>query len=228
MYSSPPTPSDTQAAYSDPPGCLRRFLIPVLAVLITSSLLVFGLSKIEIVHAESPALSAESDTTLRPGISPLFTPEVKYWENEIIAWSEEYQLDPNLVATVMQIESCGFLLAESGAGAKGLFQVMPYHFQEGENPFEPDTNAKRGLKYLRQAKEAGGSSRMALAGYNGGINGAAQPDDQWTDETTRYVYWGIRIYKDARNGLDHSARLDEWLAHGGASLCKKASESQKD
>lgn len=227
MYSSPPTPSDTQAAYFSYSGCLRRFLIPVLAVLITSSLLVFGLSKIEIVQAESPSPSLSDEPLSQSGISALFTPEVQYWDEEILAWSEKYQLDPNLVATVMQIESCGFLLAESGAGAKGLFQVMPYHFQEGEDPFKPSTNAKRGLQYLRQAKEAGGNSRLALAGYNGGIYGASLPEKEWTEETTRYVYWGIRIYKDARNGLDHSARLDEWLAYGGASLCQKASESQK-
>ena len=226
MYSSPPSSFDTQAAYSTPPGCLRRFLIPILAVLITSTLLVFGLSKIEIVQAESPALSVEQASTPRPGISPLFTPEVLYWGDEIIAWSEMYQLDPNLVATVMQIESCGFLSAESGAGAKGLFQVMPYHFHDGENPFQPDTNAKRGLQYLRQSKEAGGNSLLTLAGYNGGINGATLPEEDWPEETHRYVYWGLRIYEDTANGLDHSARLDEWLAHGGASLCQKARESQ--
>ena len=227
MYSSPPSSSDTQAAYSTPPGCLRRFLIPILAVLITSSLLVFGLSKIEIVQAESPALFVEQEPDLRPGISLLFTSEVQYWEEEIIAWSEIYQLDPNLVATVMQIESCGFLLAESGAGAKGLFQVMPYHFHDGENPFQPDTNAKRGLQYLRQSKEAGGNSRLTLAGYNGGINGATLPDEDWPKETHRYVYWGLRIYEDAASGLEHSARLDEWLSRGGASLCQKARESQQ-
>ena len=227
MYSSPLSSSDTQAAYSTPPGCLRRFLIPILAVLITSSLLVFGLSKIEIVQAESPSLSVDEKPTLNPGISPLFTPEVQYWEEEIIAWSEIYQLDPNLVATVMQIESCGFLLAESVAGAKGLFQVMPYHFHDGENPFQPDTNAKRGLLYLRQSKEAGGNSKLTLAGYNGGINGATLPDEDWPKETHRYVYWGLRIYEDAANGFEHSARLDEWLSHGGASLCQKARESQQ-
>ena len=226
MYSSPPSSSDTQAAFSTPPGCLRRFLIPILAVLITSSLLVFGLSKIEIVQAESPSLSVNEEPNLRPGISPLFTPEVQYWGEEIMIWSETYQLDPNLVATVMQIESCGFLLAESGAGAKGLFQVMPYHFHDGENPFQPDTNAKRGLQYLRQSKEAGGNSQLTLAGYNGGINGATLPVQEWPEETHRYVYWGLSIYEDASNGLDHSARLDEWLAHGGASLCQKARGSQ--
>ena len=227
MYSSPPTPYDTQAAYSNPPGCLRRFLIPVLAVLITSSLLVFGLNKIEIVQAESPAPAVAMKTIPQTSISPIFTSEVQFWKEEILVWSDTYQLDPNLVATVMQIESCGYILAESRAGAKGLFQVMPYHFQEGENPFQPNINAKRGLQYLRQAKEAGGNSRLALAGYNGGITGASLPEGEWPDEMSRYVYWGLKIFKDARNGLDHSTRLQEWLNAGGAALCKKASDSQR-
>jgi len=226
MYSSPP-PYETQAAYSTPPGCLRRFLIPVVAVLITSSLLVFGLNKIEIVQAESPAPLRAEEPLIQPGISSLFTPEVQYWSEEIVAWSEKYQLDPNLVATVMQIESCGFVLAESGAGAKGLFQVMPYHFKDGENPYQPDINAKRGLHYLRAAQEAGGNPRLALAGYNGGINGASLPEEEWPEETQRYVFWGLKIYKDAKNGLEHSNRLGEWLTSGGASLCQKARDSQR-
>lgn len=226
MYFSPPTPSDTQAAYFRSPGCLRRFIIPVLAVLLTSSLLVVGLSKIEIVQAESPDIVSIQASESQAILSPVFSPEVQFWADEILKWADKYQLDPNLVATVMQIESCGYMMAESGAGAKGLFQVMPYHFQEGEDPFQTNINAKRGLQYLRQAKEAGGNSRLALAGYNGGINGASLPEEDWTAETTRYVYWGLKIYKDARNGLDHSSRLDEWLAYGGASLCQKASESQ--
>jgi hypothetical protein len=226
MFSSPDS-SSAQAAYSQSSGCLRRFLIPVLSVLFVSALLVWGLNEIEIVQAESPALLDSGQDYVQGGISPLFTPEVQAWEEEILRWSDLYQLDPNLVATVMQIESCGYLLAESPAGAKGLFQVMPYHFQEGENPFLPEINAKRGLKYLRQAKEAGGNSRLALAGYNGGINGAARPEAEWNDEMSRYVYWGLRIYKDARNGLDHSSRLQEWLNSGGASLCHQARDSQQ-
>jgi hypothetical protein len=226
MYSSSP-PSETQAAYSSSSGCLRRFLIPPFAVVLVCFLLVSGLSKIDIVQAGPSESSAGQPSAVNPGISPLFTPEVQAWEEEILVWSDTYQLDPNLVATVMQIESCGYQMAESQAGARGLFQVMPYHFQEGENPFDPGVNAKRGLKYLRQAQEAGGSSRLALAGYNGGITGASLPPEEWPEETRRYVYWGLRIYKDARNGLDSSVRLQEWLNSGGSALCHKASESQR-
>jgi soluble lytic murein transglycosylase-like protein len=152
----------------------------------------------------------------------LFTAEVQAWEESILAWSDKYGLDPNLVATVMQIESCGYAQAQSPAGAMGLFQVMPYHFLEGEKPFDPATNAKRGIGYLKRALAIGGDPRLALAGYNGGISGAQRPPQSWPDETHRYLYWGLSIYQDAQAGLDHSPRLEEWLSRGGASLCNLA------
>jgi hypothetical protein len=220
MVSSPTSSAQTQAASLYSAGCLRRFFTPILAVLIVCTGMVLGLSKIEIAQAEtttfSPAVEAGD------GIAPLFTAEVQAWEEQILVWSEIYHLDPNLIATVMQIESCGYIQARSQAGAMGLFQVMPYHFAQGENPYNPATNAKRGLLYLQKALEIGGSSRMALAGYNGGINGAQNPPENWPDETHRYLYWGVSIYQDASNGLDHSPRLAEWLSRGGASLCNLA------
>ena len=142
MVSSPTSSLQARAAFSHQTGCLRRFFIPVLAVLLVSTGLVLGLSRIEIAQAESPPLASRDDPASSGGIAPLFTPEVQAWEAQILAWSEKYQLDPNLVATVMQIESCGYIQARSGAGAMGLFQVMPYHFQEGEDPYHPATNAK--------------------------------------------------------------------------------------
>ena len=224
MYSSPSS-VQAQAAFSPHTGCLRRFLVPVLAVLVMSTGLVLGLSRIEIVQAESPSSPlAANPGIVTGGIAPLFTPEVKAWESQILAWSENYGLDPNLVATVMQIESCGYGKARSHAGAMGLFQVMPYHFQEGEDPYHPATNAKRGLRYLRQSLQIGGNPRLALAGYNGGITGAQRPPENWPEETHRYIYWCVAIYQDALNGLDHSPRLEEWLSRGGALLCQKARE----
>ena len=220
MVSSPSSSVLAQADPSYTSGCLRRFFIPVLAVMLVCTGMVLGLSKIEIAQAETGVYQPEPE--IIPGIAPLFTPEVQAWGEQILAWSKTYQLDPNLIATVMQIESCGYSQALSPAGAIGLFQVMPYHFLEGENPYQPTTNAKRGLLYLGRSLASGGSPRMALAGYNGGINGAQKPPEQWPAEVHRYLYWGESIYQDALAGLDHSPRLDEWLARGGASLCRLA------
>jgi len=219
---SSPSSFDTQAAQNRPSGCLRRFLLPPVSVIVVGVGLALLLSQINVDLVETATLPLENDDSTPNQIAPLFSPEVLAWQEKILFWSEKYHLDPNLVATVMQIESCGYSRAESSVGAKGLFQVMPYHFQEGEDTYHPDTNARRGLNYLRQALESGGNARLALAGYNGGIYGAQNPEENWPDETHRYVYWGLRIYKDAREGKQFSPRLQEWLESGGYSLCQAA------
>jgi soluble lytic murein transglycosylase-like protein len=123
----------------------------------------------------------------------------------------------------MQIESCGHPSTSSTAGALGLFQVMPFHFQSDEDPFHPQVNARRGLTYLRRSWElAGGDPRLALAGYNGGHGVIPRGPDQWPAETRRYVYWGTGILEDADRGGHQSPRLAAWLAAGGESLCQQA------
>jgi hypothetical protein len=206
-------------------GCLPVFLVVVSAVLV----LIFVLNKIGIpVPSTAGTVYNNIDRSNGLGggsIAPLFTPEVQYWSGSIVQWSKQTGIDANLIATVMQIESCGDPFAKSGAGAMGLFQVMPYHFESGEDPYKPSTNALHGLDYLNRALAArDGIIRLGLAGYNGGITGAKRPESQWANETQRYVYWGTEIYKDAGNGQATSQRLDEWLARGGASLCKQAAQ----
>jgi len=156
-------------------------------------------------------------------IAAVFSPSVRAWEPEIIGWSEEFGLDPNLAATVMQIESCGNPSAVSRAGAQGLFQVMPFHFSDGEDMQAPAVNARRGLEYLAGALlKSEGDIRRALAGYNGGHGVIDWNPSQWSAETKRYAYWGEGIYADAAAGRSSSPRLEEWLAAGGASLCEQA------
>ncbi len=168
--------------------------------------------------------------TLPPdnGISDLFTPEIQYWEDDILAWGEEYGLEPNLIATVMQLESCGYVKALSVAGAKGLFQVMPQYFEEEEDPYDPGTNAYKGLSWLQITLKSGGSIRMALAGYNAGLARARNPYLEWPNETQRYVNWGLNIYQDAMCGYDYSSALEHWLSKGGSALCYRAALEQQD
>ena len=155
-------------------------------------------------------------------ISPIFSPEVRYWEKEILQWSAEHGLDPNMAATIMQIESCGDMQAVSGAGAQGLFQVMPYHFSDGENTLDPATNARRGLNYYAEQLQRFGDINLAFAAYNGGPGNAVKNYENWPRETQRYHYWSQGIYADAQAGLSTSTRLQEWMQAGGASLCRQA------
>jgi len=159
-------------------------------------------------------------------IAPVFTPEVSHWSKEIGNWSVSYRIKPNLIATLMQIESCGNPLAISPAGAQGLFQVMPLHFAEGENAFDPPTNAARGLLYFGQMlATANGDVGLALAAYNGGPSVFTSSPDEWPEETQGYQFWGSGIYEDAEQGLSESPTLLDWLDVGGDSLCQHAREA---
>ncbi|HKJ26673.1 MAG TPA: lytic transglycosylase domain-containing protein [Anaerolineales bacterium] len=169
--------------------------------------------------------SADAPSNPSGRLASFFAPSVLYWEQDIMRWAEEWNLDPNLVATIMQIESCGDPSALSHAGAMGLFQVMPYHFSAGDSPYAPNTNAKRGMAYLSKALATYNNDvRLGLASYNGGIGTAAKAEGYWPNETQRYVYWGTGIYNQAVKGKQNSSRLNEWLGAGGASLCRQAEE----
>ena len=212
-------------------GCPTVLASPPVIVLIASLILAFGLSRVQITTDNTDEISTSGagtnfmEISENSEIAPLFTPEIQRWGRKITIWSQRWDLDPNLVATVMQIESCGNPNALSGSGAMGLFQVMPYHFADDEDPFNPVTNAARGLTYLKSALDTReGSPRLALAGYNGGINGAKRPENTWSAEMQRYVYWGTGIYDQAKSGETSSERLDEWLNSGGASLCAQAAQ----
>ena len=175
------------------------------------------------VAGAAGALKGSSPAAGSAGLSPVFTPEVQHWADKIVSWSAVFKLDPNLAATVMQIESCGAPSAVSGSGAQGLFQVMPFHFVAGEDTLDPDTNAARGLAYLALGlARASGDAGLALAGYNGGHSLIGQDSSLWPAQTQRYWYWGTGIYQDATSGQPQSGRLQEWLQAGGASLCTQA------
>ncbi|MEX2144425.1 MAG: transglycosylase SLT domain-containing protein [Anaerolineales bacterium] len=202
-------------------GCLSVLLWPPFSAAFAGILLFYFLVQVPINSAE---VELSQHAAPAGAIASFFTPEVQHWEADLVAWSAAQGLDPNLAATVMQIESCGDPLALSPAGAMGLFQVMPYHFAAGESSFEPNTNAIRGLGYLKLSLEQYSEPGMALAAYNGGINGVSRPQHQWAQETRDYKAWGESIYADASAGRRESRRLQEWLAASGASLCAQAAQ----
>jgi len=223
----------------------RRMLFILLLVLAVASLLVkfaprhvasasdSGQAPAEVdTHGVATASTSDSDPSAGSAaaaigasgqLSPVFTREVLHWAPQIETWAGLFGLDPNLVAIIMQIESCGDQGALSHAGAQGLFQVMPFHFGAGENALDPETNARRGLNYfVERLNQTGGDVGRAFAGYNGGQRAAASSWETWPAETQRYYKWSTGIYNDIQAGLTESPTLQSWLQAGGASLCRQA------
>ena len=197
-----------------PGGCLFFYILPPLSVFLLAVLFSWVVLKKPLgLNSPSPAI----------GIFPIYTPEVQHWAGSISQWAARFDLDPDMVATIMQIESCGNPKAISSAGAMGLFQVMPFHFAENENPFNPNVNAFRGLAYLKRALEsADGNARLAFAGYNGGISVIHRAESEWSAQTKRYVHYAESIYSEAGSGTSSSPSLSDWHQKYGIYLCLKA------
>lgn len=85
-----------------------------------------------------------------------------------------YHLPDGLLKSVAITESAGNPNAVSGAGAQGLFQLMPGTARDlglrGNEAFDPIKSAQAAAKYLAQLLKAnGGDLDKTLASYNWGI-----------------------------------------------------------
>jgi hypothetical protein len=161
-------------------------------------------------------------------LATFFTPEVRYWSEQIKQWGQQRNLNPNLIATIMQIESCGDPFVSSGAGAQGLFQVMPLHFDDGENQVNPERNAQNGLDHLTDCLTwSNYDVGVTFACYNAGPSIIGSPRSQWPGESQSYYRWGTGIFGDAARGSESSSTLSEWLSAGGSGLCERASNTQQ-
>lgn len=101
-----------------------------------------------------------------------------------------YRLPEGLLRSVAIAESSGDPMAMSGAGAEGLFQLMPgtardMGLRNGE-AFDPMKSAQAAAKYLSQLlKSNGGDLSKALASYNWGIGNVQKHGMALLPEETR-------------------------------------------
>jgi soluble lytic murein transglycosylase-like protein len=115
----------------------------------------------------SPLGAPATDATSTSSSLPAGTP----YAAEITAAAQANGLDPALLAGLIKQESGFNPSAGSGAGARGLTQLMPATAAGlgVSNVLDPVQSINGGAKYLKQQLEAfGGDTVKALAAYNAG------------------------------------------------------------
>ncbi|MGE0393540.1 MAG: transglycosylase SLT domain-containing protein [Vicinamibacterales bacterium] len=128
-------------------------------------------------------------------------------EPEIRKYSEQYGVDANLSRAVCLYESGGNADLNSGAGARGYFQVMPRTFRT----LGVRSNIEAGVKYLAQMVQRFDREDRAVAAYNGGPARVARASGLPL-ETLQYVL-GVGHYRMVLKQHDaalrqHAATLD--------------------
>ncbi|MGA9356086.1 MAG: lytic transglycosylase domain-containing protein [Terriglobales bacterium] len=116
--------------------------------------------------------------------------------------AEQHNVDPNLVRSVVKVESNFNPNAVSRKGAMGLMQLMPATARSlnVSNPFDPQQNVDAGVRHLKQLLENyGGDVRLTLAAYNAGAGAVARSA-------------GIPRYAETQN---YVRRITDLYAGGG-------------
>lgn len=144
---------------------------------------------------------------------PIYPPAVLAHRKLIYDLSDAYErkIPPNVIATIMAIESAGNKDVASWVGAQGLFQVMPFHFPEEirNNPQtmrEPYLNGRAGMNFfvnnclppaVRKLSNFSPNHVVvyarALIGYNAGPIAAEADFGELPDETKFYGDHFIRF-----------------------------------
>ena len=99
-----------------------------------------------------------------------FAEEIPFGEL-IYEKSKKYDVDPALVAAVIEQESRFKPRARSHVGARGLMQLMPRtgRWMGARNLYDPEQNIDAGVKYIKYLdKRFNGDLKKIIAAYNGG------------------------------------------------------------
>jgi soluble lytic murein transglycosylase-like protein len=132
-------------------------------------------------------------------------PRANQWvvEDAVQQAGKKVNLDADLIKAVIQIESAGNSNAQSGAGAKGLMQLIDSTAAEMgvDQPFNPHQNVLGGAKYLKQQLQRfGGNLQLALAAYNAGPHNVVKYNSVPPfPETQNYVVNVINAYQKLKS-----------------------------
>ncbi len=136
---------------------------------------------------------------LAPDTHEKFRAMVRQWKELVEEASLDYHVPENWIWAIMWAESRGDPKATSNKGAMGLMQVMPFHFKSGEEPYDPKTNIRAGVRYLQTIRGKVGDLVRGASMYNAG---GPWTNESWLAANRNPIYttkWG---YPAARGYID--------------------------
>ena len=128
--------------------------------------------------------------------------------------AQKYDVDPVLVAAVVETESRFHSGARSPVGAQGLMQLMPRtgRWLGANNLYDPEQNLDAGVKYIKYLQRRfNGNVKQTIAAYNAGEGnvkryGGVPP----FDETRSYVKRVMTHYDERSKQLkDYAAESND-------------------
>jgi soluble lytic murein transglycosylase-like protein len=115
--------------------------------------------------------------------------------------ARKYEVDPDLIRSVIKAESNFDSQATSSKGAMGLMQLMPETANDlgVKNAYDPEENIMGGTRYLKSLLERyHGKTELALAAYNWGMGNVERNPHQLPKETSTYIARINGYYKNLK------------------------------
>jgi soluble lytic murein transglycosylase-like protein len=216
----------------------RRDLLMVLVGILVAAA-AFGIFTL-IKNAQTP-LKPEA-----PTITSRWIPStVKQYQGTIDQMAKKYNVDPNLIAIIMTMESGGYAKADSGE-AEGLMQITPLTAKDIASKYlktpvkdydiwNTRTNIEFGTAYIAYLRDYfgdidNGPDSIALveliaAGYNGGPGTAqALHDGDGLKDTQTVIYSRDAFNMWRERHAKSSPTFDRWKERGGQTLIDEAKD----